>query len=133
MAKEVFEPTVIKKFKLAEVEPEALSSYMSAFGVPSAEASKYWIAHWLTIGREAWNGWYQRFDSNRRLGNYDDIDSQELAEARVTWDDVKITRQDTTITIRYWNCPRTFETGAGVHCITQCRLRFCNNYGSTGC
>ena len=94
MAKEVFEPNQITKFRLGEEEPKELSDYMSAYGVPSEEARKYWIAHWATIGRAAWDEMYQRFRSDRNTATYSDIDLLELAEAGVTWDDVKISEQD---------------------------------------
>lgn len=94
MAKEVFEPDKIAKFTLAEEQPPELAEYMAAYGVPSTEARKYWISHWNTIGRAAWDQLYQRFRSDRNTESYSDIDTLELAEAGVTWDDVKISKTD---------------------------------------
>lgn len=94
LAKEVFEPDKIATFGLDQEQPPALTTYMSAYGVPNEEARKYWIAHWNTIGRGGWDEMYQRFSADRRTATYDDIDSDELAAAGVTWDDVKITQQN---------------------------------------
>ena len=90
MAKEVFEPDKITQFELAAEQPPQLANYMSAYGVPNEEARKYWIAHWNTIGRAAWDEMYQRFREDRNTPTYSDIDTQELEEAGVTWDEVKI-------------------------------------------
>ena len=94
LAKEVFEPLIYTKFGFDQEEPTALRTYMSAYGVPNQEASNYWISHWATIGRESWNELYQRFREDRNTANYSDIDFQELAEAGVTWNQVKINEAD---------------------------------------
>ena len=94
MSKEVFEPDQIAKFQLDAEQPSQLQPYFSTYGVPPQEAKNYWIAHWQTIGAAAWNKLYQRFRSDRNTPSYSDIDQNELAEAGVTWDDVKITPQD---------------------------------------
>ena len=94
LSKEVFEPDQIAKFKLAAEQPSQLEPYFSTYGVPPAESAKYWIAHWATIGRAAWDNLYQRFRADRHSSTYSDIDPQELAEANVTWNDVQITPND---------------------------------------
>ena len=91
MAKEVFEPDQIEEFKLNAEQPAELKPYFSTYGVPSQESDNYWIAHWNTIGVEKWNKLYQRFRADRFTEDYRDVSLDELAEANVTWDDVKIT------------------------------------------
>ena len=95
MAKEVFEPDKISKFELDAEQPDELARYMSAYGVPTEEARKYWIAHWATIGRAGWDEMYQRFRSDRNTADYSDIDMDELREAGITdFADVEITPTD---------------------------------------
>lgn len=89
LAKECFEPEIIKKFKLDADYPVIWKELMAALKVPANEAKNYWIAHWVHPAPGQMAEMFHRLDARRT-----DYSTSDLADVGVSWESVKMDKSD---------------------------------------